>query len=427
MAVKTVTHGGSEVPPLIGKLGLFPNTDLGQTVKPLIEDLRETLGDRLKDVKQHHSLESLDSFEKIWDFFQGRQISNITLTQEDVLFLLTDPVGNLIRRPFMATYFAQKLDEAIPTETDAEKRMKEVFIAPYRASAWSRFVQKAELRQEIALKHPGRKVWINTTKEMEEFKGAIEACPLFAHGTVEKAVEVAKSIWDICYTTEMSEAYNFEHYHGAKAEGRESRFLSDPGHALDFTTNLAFYSIYVNKRLGEGIEMQMPQLVREAYFMLVEDNPFHTTWVEALNDVKNLKRYTPQEGSLAQDELARKYESRGCYQTGERALGVIDASLKAGRLPPDIILADIELGDPNVNMKGTEFVRRLHESERAAGRNPMILMIYSSNPNIYREEIEALRQEGIIVGDWNKREFTPKAMVDAVNKELKKRSGTQTS
>jgi hypothetical protein len=78
-------------------------------------------------------------------------------------------------------------------------------------------------------------------------------------------------------------------------------------------------------------------------------------------------------------------------------------------------------------MKGTEFVRTLYEKERAAGRNPMILMIYSSNPNIYKEEIEALMRDEIIVGGWNKREFTPKTMIEAVNKELKKREGAQTS
>jgi CheY-like chemotaxis protein len=168
-----------------------------------------------------------------------------------------------------------------------------------------------------------------------------------------------------------------------------------------------------------GNFMEPMKLLKEAYLMLVEDNPMHAMWIIALKDVENLHGYAPKKQLESEDQTTKKNEASGVYGTAERALEVIYRNVGGGGAPPDIILADIELGEGRMN--GLEFVREVYDRERAAGRRPIILMLYSSNPKPYADDVETLSKEGIVTGMWNKREFTPKKMIETINSELERR------
>ena len=66
--------------------------------------------------------------------------------------------------------------------------------------------------------------------------------------------------------------------------------------------------------------------------------------------------------------------------------------------------------------EGIELVRKMHKEHPDA----IILMVYSSNPGAY--DLESLRDEGVISGAWDKKEFKPHHMINTINEELKKRN-----
>jgi len=382
---------------------LDERTALGRFIKPLAQKLVELPPDR--------QTESLETFGLIHGFLKEKDLSGLEFTREDILFLLADRVGDLMRRPVLELAFAHMVEKEVKAESDTETRIKDSALRRLKASAWSQFVanerNRPGLRDKILKEHPGEDIWVDDKQWVREFMGLVKENPIFAYGMIKMTAKLADD-YDETNTPKASSDYM------AHGLGGRVHFYCDPEHAFNVGVSVRFTGEAVKKALGVG--EKLPALVKEASLMLVEDNAAHRLWAETLDDVKGLSRYAPQEGILADHPLTRENEGRGCYDSAERALEVIEGNIGCGGHKPDIVLSDIELlGE----MKGTQLVREIHRRYP----NAIILMLYTSNPERFRDDIQGLVEEGVISGSWNKKDFTPHKFVEAVNKQLQQRGG----
>ncbi|MFH0859660.1 MAG: hypothetical protein V1921_00495 [Candidatus Altiarchaeota archaeon] len=411
MVTKQITESPGEFPPL---MEFTASTKFGQLFKPVI--------DQLVALPKNQRDENIATFRILWNFFGNKKnlsdLAKVEFTREDLIFLLADNVGDILRRPVLDLYLAQRIDESTIAKGENEKGVKGLFLSYISGSAWSRFVKDENLRKQIMQERPDAKVWVDMHQTHENLMNLMEKPEnrIFSVGFLGHAAQIAQADTDR-YVPIVSDDYDSES-RAAKANGRKSRFYTDPGHAFKLKPTIDLMSSAAKMSLGIFSGTRIPPLVKEASFMLVEDNPFHTTWADGLNHCRGLKRYAPLEIDLPEDSITRKSECKGYYASGERALKVIEDKVNTGEKPPDVILSDIELEG---GMNGIELTKELHRRYPKA----IILMIYSSNPQPYSEEIDKLTRKGIIVGSWNKTTFSPKDMIAAINGKLIAGEGAQ--
>jgi CheY-like chemotaxis protein len=381
---------------------LAGKTEFGRFIQPLAQ--------ALFDLPNEEQTESMQTLELIHDFIKGREkeLSAIEFTREDSLFMVTDKVGSLIRRPIIHTHFAQQMDDQLIAEGDDEGELKDVLVKGLRANAWSRFVAEAAgIRDKIGERYPNEAVFVDYIENANQFEQLMDKNPVCAYGLVRQAIVSAGEFYEK-YAKPIEDEY-FLDKELATELGQPKVFITDPGHAFGVKADLNLYEAYVSTfRTHDQVAIGSMELVKQASFMLVEDNPPHTLWAKLLADVKNLEYFKPPTGEESGDESTRRYEERGVYSNAERALEVMD---KFGK-PPDVLLSDIELGP---GMNGIDLVRKLHKEHPDA----IILMVYSSNPGAY--DLDCLRREGVISGAWDKKDFKPHHMINTINEELTRR------
>jgi len=378
-------------------------TSFGRFIKPIVDQLSALPEDRQR--------ESLETLHIIRDFLDDRDLRGLDFERDDVLFMMSNRVGNIVRRPILNSWYAQRVDNAIPAKDRGEQRFKDVMIRYLNAGGWSKFVDVPGVKDWA--RETGVQVHIDILAVSSMVNDEMRRNPVYGVGFFKKAIE----IWNADqrkYATPHIADYEAENQL-ARAAGEKSRFETDPLHmfnaGLKLESKLANIVYELSGKHGEDF----PVLLRELTFMLVEDDPFHTGWADMLRYCKQIRRYTPPAALENPDPEFRKYESNGYYASAERALDVIHASEK----PPGLILTDIELGRDQMN--GIGFIERLWKEETDAGRKPMILAIYSSNPRPYQEDMERLRREGKIIGHYHKEGFDIRTLLQAVNEELKRR------
>lgn len=386
----------------------FPaHTAFGKLIRPLVE--------QLKALPPEKQTESLETLKPIHDFVKNHRLPDTELTKDDVVFLITNKVGDLIRRPLLHTYFAQTLEDGIKVESESEKKVKDILVKAMGSAAWSKFAQEPELADRIAAQYPDGGVLVDYTRLTGEFSEAIKKTPMSSYLILLQATNLAERFHQD-HAPQLYDDYN--RWSELDPSEQKYRYYTDPDHPFSQGFDLMFARQQIQQDLGLDQTIKLPALVREASFMLVEDNPLHGLLADVLNPVENLVKYAPREEDKAANPLIQEAESKGLYASAERALEVMYNRVGGGGVAPDVILSDIELlGE----MNGIRFVRGVYGRERAAGRNPMILMLYSSNPGPYLAEIEKLKGEGIIMGSWHKKDFSPEKMIEAVNEELSRR------
>ena len=405
---------------------------ISNEIKPVMDGKNQlggvikSLVGRLKELPEERQTESLETFRIIWEFFKDeknqRALAGVNLEYRDILFLTADKVGNLIRKAVTRYHYAGKIDAAVEVQNEVEQETKDLLLKDVRANSWSKFYKIRGMKQEItdAL---GEAVVKETSRWDKEFEKQVEKSGSFGSGMVIVASDIGNRMYgllgeplNIVYITERD---------CAKEERRDSIFFADPAHGIGVHTDmgLGHASTVLMKA---GFHKSLPPLLRPCTFMLVEDNELQQKWVQFLKKAENISMYAPPEDMVSRELDTRRWESLGCYTTARRALEVISGRLRKKQCPPDIILCDIELeGEGEIEgMNGLKFVEKVYQMEKAAGRDPMILMIYSSNPTKYQEEVRKLEQRGIIIGGWSKlklNHLTMTEMIDAINTELGKR------
>ncbi len=429
MAVKRkkAASGGDEIPePMEAARKPFDSEDIrnrvlrgetrmGTYLKPLVAKLMELPPERLT--------ESAETFGPLYSFFRGNTLKEPLreFTREDVLFLVTDPIGNLIRRPLLHKNFGRLLDADLKAKSPEDKRVKEMFIGMYDKTGWSRFIGEKKKYDEVKAAYPDHDIFIDFTgfvKRLQtEVERSAEKSPARAFQIWLNAWEIGRRYNDIGDVVDADINRETEY---ARASGRKSRFFTDGRHAFNQFQDIYAFEGPVKKMLGSG-GRHLPPLVREATLLLVEDSIPQRYLMDALQLSNGLKPYRPNHILRSTNWQEDNFEGKGAYASAERALEVVYGNAKLGTAPPDVILSDIELLG---RMNGLELVEEIYRREKAAGRKPMIMLIYSSNPLPYREKADELKRRGVIAGSIRKDEpDLAERIIEAVNEELKRSGG----
>lgn len=137
---------------------LSGRTDLGKIFAPLVKDL-DAMSWRLK--KDFRNYECDDWWEKTMQHFEAvhRHMGRVDLTDaklevEDLVFLMSDKVGALLRRPILKTWLADKLKKELVTEGTSERDFTASIVQWMRAQAWSNFVNDKEIGQQVREQYP---------------------------------------------------------------------------------------------------------------------------------------------------------------------------------------------------------------------------------------------------------------------------------
>lgn len=372
-------------------------TQMGTFLKPLLDDLSKV--ERLIPIEE--------TFKIVHDFFKGKSLADIKLTPPDVLCLLTDPTANFIRKLVINKHIADRFDKEFTVTGDSEQRVKGSLLTLMSGLAWSDFGQNPHLRKKIIDTAP-EDVCMHPTAASERIKSAASSNPGLALSAFDSLLHIADEVSGAQVPMLLND-FNLDY--GGSPKG-EMHFLTEPGHAFKAGLIVGMYKNSTLRHLQEG-KSRLYNFVKPCRFMLVEDDVHYLFWATILDGAENLIRCQPPEGMRTGNTDIDDEEKRGFYRTAERARDAIYST--PGTPPPDLILADIELGP---GMNGLDFIEEVYRRETEAGRKPIILMAYSSNPAPYQERIKRLQDAGIIKGAWNKKDFSYELMVDETNKIL---------
>ncbi|MFH0860097.1 MAG: hypothetical protein V1921_02755 [Candidatus Altiarchaeota archaeon] len=361
---------------------------------------------KLNALPKEEQTESFKTFEMIYDFLRDKRFPDMEFTRDDVLFLLTTDLGNLIRRPILHTCFAQQIEDEVKPKTGDAKEIMHTVMPLIRGQAWSRFIEKPDVLEEIKTKYPNEEIYVDFWKNIKKVS---------QDALSKSRVDFADIIWG------MDEiAWRFRKKHtplmSISDEDEYSRKMGEPvpcdiEHAFGQPGDINVIKYHATSSIKDSLKPTKP-LIKSATLMVVEDNPLHQLFFfNAEEKIKNLTMYRPQKGNEAQDKSQREQEDIGCYRSAERALDLIEQSGKA----PDLLLADVELAGKKT---GIDLIREIHKR----WPNTVICMIYSSDYNRYKNQIKELENAGLISGSWYKGDFNPDKMVDLVNKEFEKRT-----
>ncbi len=386
--------------------------------------------------------ENFGNFKTIFDFVKKHDLHAVDLTREDILFLITTDAGNLLRRPLIHTKFAQHIEAEVNPSTEDGRRIKEIVMPYIRGAAWSRYIGKDAILQQIEREYPNDEVFVDVFQIAEEVKTQLkrDADRYSIGGTRRSIGSAARSVQarqaaDTAYT--ISRATSGEVLDEMMQVGKRYRqnrtlasadwkrreteeelrdvFMTDPDHAFNHIDDVYAIAAYVEERYMLRSGEENLSVLREVTLAVVEDNEIHRLLTANTELVGGIKRYNAPESMVRAEKRLRDWERyageyEGYYSSGERLFDVIEA---VGS-PPDAVLVDQELRG---RMLGTDVVRELHRR----WPNTVICMLYSSNPEMHKPEFERLRGEGIDVRIWHKDGFRLSMMVEQINAELQKR------
>ena len=165
-------------------------TQLSTYIAPLHQALEKAFGekisklDRVADRAKLAELESLEAFDIIHPFFQKNPFpKDLKLSDEDVIYLACNPIGNLIRRPVVQQYFAHQLEGQINAVSEPETKLKDAVVAYFHAESWSRFAGNPGLYEKIKEKYGdgvARNVYHNALDGVNDIEGLAAVAPMFA-------------------------------------------------------------------------------------------------------------------------------------------------------------------------------------------------------------------------------------------------------
>lgn len=338
-------------------------------------------------------------------------LGKIILEVSDIQYLIANPIGHIIRRPFLAEHFTEFAKEQIHVETKELEEVRDIILDGLKKYGYSKFIEE-DILKEITSKYPDRKIYINATECLDEFRlkaeklgeAAWHYCALLA----DKGLEYSS-----CYTNKDGGIFNSFFDKFDTGEKIVFRCYAEPGHVFNISENITLFRFDSIIRVAE--ELKKKELLLPQTIMILEDNPFFAQSLTVYRACKGLTAFKVNEEITGDPEIpSKRYENMGIYSSGERALEVIHEKLKQNEMP-NILLCDIELGS---GMNGLQFIRTVTELAKKAGKEIKIVFVTSSNISFYESEIAKLEEENLVQGSFRKSDFSLLKLVDAINKEL---------
>jgi CheY-like chemotaxis protein len=359
-------------------------------------------GDPSKEEFKEYNKFLIEIFPLIHEKFCVRHqgLEKIDLTRDDIAYLLANPIGAIIRRPFLAAHFVASAKEMV-TANEQNSEAQELVLDSLRKFGFSKFLD-GDLAIELGDRYPSRSVWVGYKELKKRFAEISEASKDSLFGYVSALHDFAMEYRSI-NCAKIDEFYL--QIERLTRDGDLGDFIlyADPPHVFNVYETISVFLGEIDDSVEK--ELSVKSLVEPLTFMIVEDNKFYAESLKAYLFCKGASACSP-------DGATDSREKSGIFTSAERALEVLDEMLEKGTLP-DVILSDIELGDQKMN--GINFVKVAQERCRAAGKNIRIVFISSSNMSFYAGEIAQLQASGLVAGSFRKADFTLPGFIDAVN------------
>jgi hypothetical protein len=364
----------------------------------------------LTSLAEGNAVESVETMLLIVAHITAYPLGRMKLEKEDILFLLTHPIGQLIRRHVLNLIFAAELEAGLvarfPTEPGVAKQVGTMMSA----LAWSRFVQQPEvlgfLRSDEG-QATREIVWLDLRHEVELLDLSLAESPIADQLSYE-AITIGRSTGHRTrYPGLVLPEYNSGKW----------RFYSDPGHAFDASATAQHMLRGCTKNRNNYVPAveELRTLPRSVVFAYVEDNPLYGFAI--VRTLLSIAGLLPCVSALAQNEDERQ----GWFLTADRAWLVLLALDEARSALPELIFTDIETGG---TLSGLDLLEKVAcHPWQGPGRRPKMLVTYSSNLPVYRERIERLVAAGMIYRAWHKADFRVQTLVDALLEYLKAEVG----
>ncbi|GEM_PF-1673908 len=444
-------------------------TALGERIQPLLHDLSQrALNGGLNALEP-----SAESFTAIYGFLRDRDLSDIDLGKDDLLFLTTTNLGDLLRRPIINTWVAGRLDRDIQVEEDPGNQIKELLLRIIKSSAWSKFIDSQGVLDHILEHHAEDNVFVDMAGLVTQVRAAIEsggnlsdlasssndairqweerylsglsqyvdAAPSSAflvvdHRALDESFKLSPALASEVLDRMMKLTVDYRNAYGALIDEEYEHqghplFKTEPGHAFgqSATLNGIYQStIAVMKRKQSGRTLS---LNRELSVLICEDNPAHMGIFAGREEVENWVMYSPHPEcpdpvlygpqpknvgmTEANIEHLKREEETGIIRAAERAQQVIKFNVEHEGKPPDILVTDIELDG---SMDGLELIRHLKE------KYPEMIVYYSMTSNYRRYMDELAQRLNTFLADktvrhgWDKDHLSLEGFVDQVNEDV---------
>jgi hypothetical protein len=407
-------------------------TQLGSVLQPLFRRFNELSRDGA--IKEPEV--GKETFEAVYGFMKSADFSEVQLTRQDMLFLLTTRLGELVRRPILHTLYAQQAAAEVDPGSKAGQKTKDMALALLQANGWSRFIQDEATRKHILQTHPNEGIFIDVAKETQRLTSQIAGGDDNQSDAKYAANDILTKTTDSLISedlTNSTEALNRLMVHGIafkrkyelliqSGDYKKARFYSENGHAVAVGMDIrAMWNHAEANIIEKTVSGKKLKLKAKRTLMVVEDNPLHHLFFTKAEKTKRLTVYAPNKADdkssiVDFDDLSMR---QGFYKSAESALRTIDENVAAGGKPPDYLITDIELAG---TMNGVELVKKIHEKYP----DTVVFMVYSSNMDRYMQDGESglsdLLAKDYVIGSWDKSRFTFEQAVDVMNKDISSKS-----
>lgn len=305
----------------------------------------------------------------------------------DLVFLLSTPIGNMLRRPVL---FGSLIDAMIAMPPEGREQAA-IYLAVEEnlySHAYERFLPP----DEIAFTGESWPVSTQTWEErMSVFWKDIEYT-VDLHRHLQLHNEPILECFDV-----LTDAYG--------SVGHQ--WFCDPGHGLEavWYVQESLSGILTAKGSGRVIA---DRLSRPVSFMFLEDS-YGYFWETFFS--LNENNFVPFSESGYREDRGH-FNGFRYFNT---ALPLRDIEDR-GEFP-EVVLTDVELSTPGVG-DGLDFAEDVRSLALNKGIKPPIVFAYTSNFERHRAYADGLLQEGVLAGYFDKRSFRPNDFVRALNSRL---------
>ena len=339
------------------------------------------------------------AFPILSEYFKDRDLTQITFTVNDQMCMMTDPVMNEIRRIFNHEWFAQKIMKAAQ-ESQAGLNTEDMtaisnLAHTIRCFGFSKFLggEKSDL-EEFTTHFPSSKDMVIDMYKICEISESVSEG---SQSYVGFSRQINATLLNECRAIAHKAWNEWSKYSKSLSPG-EPGLLTDPDHLwVNLACDLDLLLSFSSQR-----KLALSPLSRPTTFMIVEDNPLHQWSFSDLNRLKMASFYPPS------NKTERRYAkdlSSLCYSSAKEAFNSINEAIINSFLLPNVIVADIELTDSDMN--GLDLVEQVDSLLKEAGRRSEveIVMVYSSNLRIHDQRVSHLKSQGIINESHIKSDF----------------------
>lgn len=332
----------------------------------------------------------------IENHFEQFDISRLKIEASDAVWLLSDPWGNMLRRPILGAMLLDSI-KAIEAHNEAQQSIKNAISAVFRKDQFKSFDLGQEVvppRTEIALDTASvgesKKSWyvVAIHKTQDPTESSAYSDTAFADKILTQAFVCLAEIREL--RNELGRMIDAGHF------GDVNHWLNDPGHGF-----LLAYRPQQLRHLGG--KYTGPLLSRPLRFLHVEDD-YSRFWSGLF---RRDSGFVPICNYTYSSDKPEEYDDQ--VPSVSRVREILPILEKKGALP-EVCLIDLELSDGF----GVDIVEEIH----AASVPAPLIYLYSSNLEGFRRQVDELITSGKVIAAYDKMHFDLATFITSVNQNF---------